>query len=137
MRRIHVDLRPKAMRVDDANVGPLGGMVLMTIDESAPISIQDLAAKLARDKGQMTRYIQTLERKELIERVDWPEDRRVSLVRLTPAGLALVTAFREALADVVDALLIDIDAAERGRLLATLQKLLQTETGTERAGGDG
>ena len=124
MRRIHVDLRPRATAVDDAKVGPLGGMVLMTIDDADQISIQNLAAQLGRDKGQMTRYIQSLERKALIERVDWPEDRRVSRIRLTSAGRDLVTAFRVALTDVVEGLLVDIDTAERDQFLATLQKLL-------------
>lgn len=135
MRRIHADLHPKAMRLDNANVGPLGGMVLMTIEENAPISVQDLAKQLARDKGQMTRFVQSLERKALLVRMECPEDRRVSLIRLTTEGETLVKAFRNALAEVVDRMLVDVGPEEQAQLLTILQKLLkapkETESGRE------
>ncbi|MEM9751401.1 MAG: MarR family transcriptional regulator [Pseudomonadota bacterium] len=139
MRRIHADLHPKALKVDDPKLGPLGGMILMAIDENGPISVQDLSADLARDKGQMTRYVQTLERKALIERIAWPEDRRVSHLQLTDAGRDLVAAFRSALADVMDALLVDVDTTERKQFLATLHKLSQSKADGQKAasaGGD-
>ncbi|MEL6663111.1 MAG: MarR family transcriptional regulator [Pseudomonadota bacterium] len=126
MRRIHVELHPKALRVDDAKVGALGGMVLMAIDDAKSVSIQDLAAQLARDKGQMTRYVQSLERKGLVERIDWPGDRRVSHIQLTSGGRDLVMAFRAALTEVVEALLVEVDIAEQAQFLATLQKLIRS-----------
>ncbi|MEM1104099.1 MAG: hypothetical protein AAGH48_08330 [Pseudomonadota bacterium] len=87
----------------------------------------------------MTRYVQTLERKALIERIAWPEDRRVSHLQLTDAGRDLVAAFRSALADVMDALLVDVDTTERKQFLATLHKLSQSKADGQKAasaGGD-
>lgn len=124
MRRIHADLRPKAMRVDEAKIGPLGGMALMTIEDNAPIAIHDLARLLARDKGQVTRFVQTLERKGLVSRTLDAEDGRVSRLALTARGGSQVAAFRAALAEVVEDMLIDIAADEKTQLLKTLQKLL-------------
>ncbi|MEO0412486.1 MAG: MarR family transcriptional regulator [Pseudomonadota bacterium] len=124
VRRLHADLHPKAVHVDDANVGPLGGMVLMTIEENAPISVQDLAERVARDKGQMTRILQSLERKALVERQAWPQDGRVSLLTLTNEGARLVSAFRRALAEVVDAMFVDVEPQEQVQFLAVLRKLL-------------
>ncbi len=131
MRRIHVDLHPKAVKADDAKVGPLGGMVLMTIEENAPISLQELGKALARDKGQMTRVVQMLESKGLLVRTACPEDRRVWLIRLTDTGQALVAAFRSALAEVVEEMLLCVSQEERTQLLNTLKKLLASpaETG--------
>ncbi|OAE60284.1 hypothetical protein A7J67_03965 [Achromobacter xylosoxidans] len=40
--------------------------------------------------GAMTSRMNRLERKGLIERVPSPNDRRITLVRLAPAGLALI-----------------------------------------------
>ncbi len=40
--------------------------------------------------GTMTNRLQHLEKKELIERVDNPEDKRSLLVKLTPKGLELI-----------------------------------------------
>ncbi|MGD1933791.1 MAG: MarR family winged helix-turn-helix transcriptional regulator [Candidatus Phaeomarinobacter sp.] len=127
MRLIHVNLHPKAQAIDEQKVGPLGGMVLMTIAENERLSIQDLTRQLARDKAQMTRLIQLLERKELLLRTRLPDDARVSLVSLTSEGHALVASFQDALADVVEDLLSGVNAEERKQFSATLRKILMTQ----------
>ncbi|MEO0962357.1 MAG: MarR family transcriptional regulator [Pseudomonadota bacterium] len=124
MRVIHASLHPKAEASDRQKVGPFGGMVLMTIAETEPISIQALTRQLARDKAQMTRIIQLLEQKELLVRKRSSEDGRVSLVSLTDEGQTLVDSFQDALADVVEELLKGVSTEERKRLSATLQKIL-------------
>lgn len=129
MRRIHADLAPRARAVDDENVGPLGGMVLMTIEDHEPVSPQALATLLARDKGQMTRHIQMLERRGLLLREASEQDRRVTHIRLTPTGRLRVQAFRDALASVVSDMLGDIDVSERRRFLETLRKLIEARPG--------
>ena len=134
MRRIHADLRPKALKVDVHEVGPLGGMVLMTIEDCGQVSLQELARLLARDKGQTTRFVQMLERKALVSRVADREDRRVSRIGLTDSGRSLVEAFRAALTEVVEAMLVDVGADERRRFLETLHKLLQARADTNRKG---
>ncbi|CAB3644557.1 hypothetical protein LMG26685_02262 [Achromobacter mucicolens] len=50
----------------------------------------DLHEGLMLSSGAMTSRLDRLERKGLIERVPSPNDRRSTLVRLTPAGLALI-----------------------------------------------
>lgn len=50
----------------------------------------DLHEDLMLSSGAMTSRLDRLERKGLIERVPSPNDRRSTLVRLTPAGLALI-----------------------------------------------
>lgn len=50
----------------------------------------DLHEGLMLSSGAMTSRLDRLERKGLIERVPAPNDRRSTLVRLTPAGLALI-----------------------------------------------
>lgn len=50
----------------------------------------DLHEGLMLSSGAMTSRLDRLERKGLIERVPAPTDRRSTLVRLTPAGLALI-----------------------------------------------
>ncbi|MEO0816688.1 MAG: MarR family transcriptional regulator [Pseudomonadota bacterium] len=126
MRLIHAELEPRARRVDEEKVGPLGGMVLMTIEDHAPVPLNTLAALLARDKGQMTRHVQMLERKGLLTREPSAQDGRVVLVRLTPKGSARVDAFRGALASVVGDILDGVESEERGQFLATLMKITGT-----------
>lgn len=50
----------------------------------------DLHEGLMLSSGAMTSRLDRLERKGLVERVPSPNDRRSTLVRLTPAGLALI-----------------------------------------------
>jgi len=50
----------------------------------------DLHEGLMLSSGAMTSRLDRLERKGLIERVPSPNDRRSTLVRLSPAGLALI-----------------------------------------------
>lgn len=128
MRRIHANLHPKAQAVDAEKVGPLGGMVLITIAENEPVSMQMLTRQLARDKAQMTRLIQMLERKALLQRVQSSEDGRVSLISLTTRGHTLVSSFQAGLAEVVEDLLEGIDATERRQFSATLRKVLSNKT---------
>lgn len=130
MRRIHANLHPKAQAIDEEKVGPLGGMVLMTIAENEPVSIQKLTRHLARDKAQMTRLIQMLERKALLHRAQSSDDGRVSLISLTARGHTLVAGFQAGLAEVVEDLLEGVGAAERHQFSATLRKVLSNKAET-------
>ncbi|MFI5685235.1 MarR family winged helix-turn-helix transcriptional regulator [Streptomyces sp. NPDC051636] len=77
------------------------------LEEAGGCRATDLAAHHALDKSTVSRQVTALERAHLIERRLDPEDHRVQLLHLTPAGreiLAQVTrrrraAFRERLAD--------------------------------------
>ncbi|MEM9839075.1 MAG: MarR family transcriptional regulator [Pseudomonadota bacterium] len=125
MRRMHRDLHPKASEVDAPKVGPLGGMVLMTIEENEPVSVQAVARLVARDKGQITRFLQTLERKGLVVRTPSATDGRVSLLQLTAEGRTLVAGFRGAVTDVVGGLLVDVEPEARAQLLEIIKTMLR------------
>ena len=128
MRRIHVDLRPGAEAVDAFRVGPLGGMILMTIAETEPVPTQILAREVGRDSGQMTRILNMLERKGLLTRARSTEDGRVWLVSLTETGQTQVSKFQAALLEVVDGLLHKLDPEERSQLSRALEKVLGGES---------
>ncbi|MBV2352949.1 MarR family winged helix-turn-helix transcriptional regulator [Streptomyces sp. J2-1] len=77
------------------------------LEESGGCRATDLASHYGLDKSTVSRQVSALERSGLIERRLAPDDHRVQLLHLTPAGdeiLAQVTrsrrsAFRERLAD--------------------------------------
>ncbi|KMW59199.1 Transcriptional regulator, MarR family [Candidatus Rhodobacter oscarellae] len=123
MRRIHGQLQQKAPAVDVENVGPWGGMILMTLADLGEAPILELAQHMARDKSQMTRKLSELERKGLVERHTSEGDARVRLMRLTPRGAELVQDLQGVLGDVLDGLLTGFSAEERARFLALLEKL--------------
>ncbi|MDQ0579181.1 MarR family winged helix-turn-helix transcriptional regulator [Streptomyces rishiriensis] len=76
------------------------------LEESGGCRATDLAAHYALDKSTVSRQVGALERADLIERRQDPEDHRVQLLHLTAAGRRILaqvtesrrTAFRERLA---------------------------------------
>jgi MarR family 2-MHQ and catechol resistance regulon transcriptional repressor len=63
---------------------------------NGPRTMSQLAALLGVRLSTMTGVIDQLEAKELVERIDHPEDRRSLQVRLTPAGRKLYQSAYEA-----------------------------------------
>ena len=124
MRRIHFGLQAKAPGFDKENVGPGGGIVLMTIADMGCPSLHELTKRVARDKSQMTRTIRSLEGKGLVKRRGSPNDARVTLVTMTSAGESVVSQLREAVAETIEEILIPISQAEKSQLKGLLQRAL-------------
>ncbi len=124
MRLIHADIHPQAECFDTENVGPLGGMVLLTIAESEPIPIQSVVRRLGRDKSQMSRLINTLERKELLIKQPSPDDARVTLLKLAPRGQDQLQRIQTVLSSVIGNLFAPLSEKERTQFTALLTKVL-------------
>ncbi|MCR9088946.1 MAG: MarR family transcriptional regulator [Rhodobacteraceae bacterium] len=122
-RRIHAALNARAAEFDRHRVGPAGGILLLTLADHEPARVQDLVRLMARDKGQMTRGVQALERKGLIARRDCADDARVSLLVLTEEGHRAVGELQHAVAEALDGILAPLPAADRRQLKAILAKL--------------
>ena len=83
-----------------------------------------LAEALVQTTGGMTATLRRLAEAGFVERVPDPDDGRVSLAALTPAGEA---AGRASLADMVDwydEALVDVPARQRTRIVAAMGTLL-------------
>ncbi|MEM9434667.1 MAG: MarR family transcriptional regulator [Pseudomonadota bacterium] len=126
MRHIHCELGRKAPTFDTEKVGPAGGLVLMTLADLEPVAIHELVRTIARDKAQITRLLQSLEKKGLIEKSPSRDDGRVSVLQLTPKGEDTVARLRFVVAETIDSLLDPLSAQERGTLKSLLKKALQT-----------
>ncbi|MEM7493386.1 MAG: MarR family transcriptional regulator [Pseudomonadota bacterium] len=124
MRRIHATLHPKAQLVDVEKVGQLGGMILMTIQDMEPVLLRDLSTHLSRDKAQMTRHVQMLERKNLLSRKTSEKDGRKILIELTDRGHELVGAFQSELSKVISEMLPDIDESEIKQFSSVVQRMI-------------
>ena len=124
MRRIHFGLQSKASGFDKENVGPGGGVVLLTIADMGRPGLHELTKRVARDKSQMTRTIRSLETKGLVARQVSPSDARVSLVSLTPAGETVVSQLRAAVAETIGEILEPISPANKQQLKKLLHRAL-------------
>ena len=123
VRRIQVGLNLRAAVFDEHQVGPGGGILLLTLAEIEPAPIQEVVRQMARDKSQITRTVQSLERKGLIEREKSPDDARVSLLELTTEGKRTVEVLEAAVAEVVAGLLEPLSPEEQSALKAILRKI--------------
>lgn len=123
MRAIHSDLGRKAPAFDREKVGPAGGMVLMVLADNEPMAIHELVRTIARDKAQVTRLLQTLGTKGLVEKSQSPTDGRVCVLRLTCKGWKTVARLRYAIAETISGLLEPFNGQERDNLKMLLKKV--------------
>ena len=124
MRRIHEGLQSQGPGFDRMAVGPGGGVILMTLKEMGRTTVSELTKRVARDKSQMTRSIQSLEKKGLILREPSEKDRRVSLVSLTMDGEKVVGELMETVSEVVGAILDPLSETETQLLKDLLRRAL-------------
>ncbi|WP_431034880.1 MarR family winged helix-turn-helix transcriptional regulator [Streptomyces sp. P6-2-1] len=98
--------------------------VLLNLRTSGrPLRIGEIAERMSVVGPHVTRHVQVLEKRGLVHRVSDPEDRRASLIELTPAGsegverygASLFSWFTDVLADWPEQ-----DRAELARLLTRL-----------------
>ncbi|MEL7105427.1 MAG: MarR family transcriptional regulator [Pseudomonadota bacterium] len=122
MRQIHADLGRRAPAFDTQKVGPAGGLVLMALADQEPVAIHELVRSIARDKAQITRLLQTLGTKGLVQKSPSPDDGRVCVLQLTPKGNDTVKQLRLALAETIDGLLDPLGPQERETLKSLLKK---------------
>jgi DNA-binding MarR family transcriptional regulator len=100
---------------------------LWALDTGRASTAQELTCMLhAMDPGAMTRLLDRLEAKGLVERVRSTDDRRVVRLRLTDAGREVARQIPAVLAEVNDAGLRRFSPAEFEQLKSLLQRMKQT-----------
>ncbi|HYL03310.1 MAG TPA: MarR family transcriptional regulator [Steroidobacteraceae bacterium] len=109
----------------DAELGSFGlnamqYAVLKHLAEGAARTAADLCRCMYYDTGSMTRILDRLEEKGLLRRERSPDDRRVVLLRVAPAGRAQLPRLRAVGSRVLAAHLAGFSAAE----VEALQRLL-------------
>lgn len=124
MRRIHSSLQSKASDFDTENVGPAGGMVLLTIADLGTPEMHRLTERFARDKSQMTRIVNSLETKGLVARKTSELDARVSIVSLTSSGEKVVATLKSVLTETINDILKPASGTEKQLLAEVLRRVL-------------
>jgi len=119
MMRREVELRVAEHGLTDAQWKPL-----WFIGSGRAANAIELAREMAIGAGAVTRLLDRLEAKGLIERERSARDRRVVHLRLTPAGQAVAAQVPPVLAAVNNDFLRGFSAAEWKQLLALLSRML-------------
>lgn len=123
MRRMNAGVEARAPIFDTDRIGPIGGMILLTIAELQPTTMQRVAETMARDKAQLSRTISSLERRGLVARATNEDDQRSMLLSLTDKGDGFVGVIKRNLSEVLSGILEPLDDGERELLLGMLSKL--------------
>lgn len=131
MRHFHSDLHPRAQRIDQEKIGPIGGMILLVISETSPITAQAIGTTLGRDKSQISRIVSLLIKKGLIETVTDQNDARRTELYLTEKGALQVAAFNGAMVETTKALLAHLSAEEVDQFSDLMAKILSAPEAAE------
>jgi DNA-binding MarR family transcriptional regulator len=100
------------------------GYAVLSALADEPVRTQAaLARAIGADKTRIIGTLDELQERTLIEREPDPEDRRVRLLRLTPAGRDLYASVRTSIRTVEEQLLAGVPPAEKRAFLHVLQRL--------------
>ncbi len=109
------------------------GYTLLAIPEGESISMNDLSLKMKLASSTMTRMVDQLVQKGMVDRQPDAEDRRVVRVRLTERGALAKQQLQETLQDFFTHVLEDLPEGERGLVVQNLEKLNQAIRNTLKA----
>lgn len=113
----------EAMTPLDLTPGRLGALLL--IEASPDIHQSTLAEALHVKPPNMAVLVARLEQDGLIRRVDDPANRRANMLRLTPAGRALLRRARKLEAELEVRLSAGLSGTERAALIAALRRIAE------------
>jgi DNA-binding MarR family transcriptional regulator len=101
-------------------------IVLMHLREGLAINATDLCSQLRHDSGALTRVIDQLEARGLVQRERSREDRREVQLRLTQTGTETLALLLPAVIEKLNFALREFSRAEAAELTRLLTKLIAT-----------
>ncbi|MEM0937116.1 MAG: MarR family transcriptional regulator [Pseudomonadota bacterium] len=122
MRRVDAEMHRLMPVLDTQGIGPLGTITLHRLHSIAPAPVHLLVDAMGRDASQVSRVIGRLEAKGLLSKENSPEDKRVSVLTLTPAGKAHVAKVEATLSRVITEVFAPLSSCENEQLLVLLKK---------------
>ena len=108
----------------DLDLSPAQCHLLHVIEPEKPMPMGKLAQSLACDASNVTGLVDRLESRGLLRRAPSPEDRRVKVLELTPAGARLRVQLMEKVTTAPPASLERLSVQEQRMLAKILARLL-------------
>ena len=96
---------------------------LLLFRQERYLTVKGLAQRLDVAKSRVTKIIDGLVRKKIVQRLDDPEDARVTLIGLTPEGQKQVESVTRFLEDIHHQLLLELRETDRKDVLNSLETL--------------
>lgn len=105
------------------NVTPEQYLVLDILWDRQSLSQQNIADIIQKDKNSVTKIIDSLEKKNLVNRVVDQKDRRINKIELTAEGLALEKITTEVAINFMNDVVKDIDNQDLDKFVEVMCKL--------------
>jgi DNA-binding MarR family transcriptional regulator len=96
---------------------------LMLFENERYLTVKGIAERLDVAKSRVTKLVNSVFDKGLIDRTDDPNDARIKLLRLTPEGKKVVASIKEFQQDLLGKILSRLDSEERGKVITGLELL--------------
>lgn len=112
---------------------PVQFAALASVARQPGLDQRTLARSIGFDTSTTGGVIDRLERRALMQRRPSPDDRRVRLLHVTPAGAALLAQVMPAMLAAQKRILAPLPAAERTQFLRMLTTLVTANNGASRA----
>ena len=104
-------------------LNPTEFAVLELLHHKGRQPIQKIGQKILLRSGSMTYVVDKLEKRGLLERVFCEEDRRITYMSITPAGIELMTSVFPEHAENIEAIMSALTVEEQEQAIALIRKL--------------
>ena len=109
----------------ELDLTPVQYAALVAVREHPGIDATRLSSLIAFDRSTLGNVLERLEARKLVQRYASPEDKRVKLLRLSPAGVAMLARARLPVARAQQRVLEPLKPADRERFVALLEQLVE------------
>lgn len=108
-------------------------ITLLLLDENHPRPMKNFCLVFHCDASNVTGIVDGLEQRNLVERQNDPKDRRVKVVRITPAGKRMQQQIIKRLDDENGFMFDPLTDTEAAQLVHIIEKLARAKNPTQRA----
>ena len=120
----------------DVNVTPVQFALLFAASQETGLDQRTLAGRIGLDTSTIGAVVDRLESRELIERKVSPDDKRVRLLSVTPAGKKLLQGVMPAMLRAQDRMLAPLPKADRPKFMAMVKRIVEENNAWSRAAKD-
>ncbi|MEP7295532.1 MAG: MarR family transcriptional regulator [Burkholderiales bacterium] len=121
----------------DVNITPVQFALLFAASKEAGLDQRTLAGRIGLDTSTIGTVVDRLESRQLIERKISPDDKRVRLLSVTPAGRKLLQGVMPAMLRAQDRMLAPLPKADRTKFMAMVKRIVEENNAWSRAAKDG
>ena len=120
----------------NVNVTPVQFALLFAASQETGLDQRTLAGRIGLDTSTIGAVVDRLESRELIERKVSPDDKRVRLLSVTPAGKKLLQGVMPAMLRAQDRMLAPLPKADRPKFMAMVKRIVEENNAWSRAAKD-